>query len=153
MYRLLFLFIVFIILKNELSLVAIIESIIFTTITFIIHKTCISKLGVHSNNKISTLNLIKFTITIIKDILISSWNISKLILCKQTLSSIEPTIQKIKIYSLLQTNTVILATSITLTPGTMTFAIEKDCLYIHALNKNYITEIQNSKLLHYIENI
>lgn len=153
MYRLLFLFLTFIILKKDLSISAAAEGIIFTIIVFIINTLCVYKLTSHSNNKIRILPAIKFILILIKDIVISSWQISKLVMFKQNLNTISPVIKKINTKSLTNTKTVIFANAVTLTPGTMSFNVEKKDLYIHALKKNYIIEIQKSKLINNIEKI
>lgn len=153
MHRFILLFITFIILKKDISITALLESIIFTTAVFIVNKLCIHKLTTNSNNKFSIYQSIIFIFIMIRDILISSWQISKLVLFKNKLTTITPVIEKVTTKPLTNTKTVIFANAVTLTPGTMSFSLDKHDLYIHALKKNYITEIKNSKLINHIEKI
>jgi multicomponent Na+:H+ antiporter subunit E len=93
------------------------------------------------------------SLRIIKDILLSAWNVSKLVLAKQQFHSISPLIKKIETKSLTRTQTVILANSITLTPGTMSFYVSSEEIHVHALKEEYIKDIKNSGLINYIEKI
>lgn len=150
MYNFIFFFVVFIILKKDLSIVSAMESIIFTTIVFIINKLCIQKISNRSSYSFNIFNILKFIAILIKDIMTSSWNISKLIIKNMPIS---PVIKKVNIHSLSKAKTVTFANSVTLTPGTISYYIEEKELHVHALKEEYVTGIADSKLINSIKKI
>jgi multicomponent Na+:H+ antiporter subunit E len=153
MYRSLFFFIIFLIFKKDLSVLKALESLVFTAITVLINQRCIYKYIASSQDKINVLNTSIFVINLFKDIIISSWQVSKFIIFRKHFNSIAPIVRKIQTKSLKNTRIAILANSITMTPGTMSFNVKKDEIYIHALKEDFIKELECSELLHYIKYI
>ncbi|MBP9791785.1 MAG: Na+/H+ antiporter subunit E [Rickettsiales bacterium] len=144
---------IFIILKQEISTVAILESLVFATLTFLINKQYITRQNLSQTRNFRVTKIFVLSLRVMKDILISSWNVSTLVLSKKNLMNISPVIKKITIKSLTKTQAVILANYITSTPGTISFDVSTEEIYIHALKEEYIKDIKNSGLINYIEKI
>lgn len=80
---------------------------------------------------------------LIKEIFKSNFHVAKIVLSPKL--NISPTIVTITTKVKSDFDRTILANSITLTPGTLTLAITEEKLIIHCLEKESITDLQNSR--------
>lgn len=114
------------------------------TLSFFFNKDIIvSKTGkdLYTFKKIYYLPMYLFIL--IKEIIIANFQVAKIVLTKNM--NISP--QVVIFHSKLKTDfyRMILANSITLTPGTLTIFMEENQLIVHCLKKEYIEDVLNSK--------
>lgn len=86
------------------------------------------------------LSLFSYLIGLIKDIFLSGFMVTKIIWQKKI--NIDDEIIEIKINYPLETSLVMIANSITLTPGTATIDINEKTLFVHALNKKIADDLK-----------
>ena len=95
--------------------------------------------------------LIAYFFLLIKEIIIANFQMMKIVLSKK--AEINPIMVKIKIP--LKTNfaRVLLANSITLTPGTITAELEGDEFIIHCVDTSFSEGIENSSFVKMLERL
>lgn len=86
---------------------------------------------------------IEYIWTLIKEIFIANFSVAKIVLSPNI--NISPDVVRFETKLKSQFCRTILANSITLTPGTITVAMEDNILTVHCLEKEYIDGLVNSK--------
>ncbi len=92
-----------------------------------------------------------FFVSLLREIVVSSFIISRIIWSKNI--EIEPLEGYVDCAELSENKKVIYANSITLTPGTMTLKLEKDRIFVHALDKSFLQDLKNGGLKKIVEKI
>ncbi|MBO5944429.1 MAG: Na+/H+ antiporter subunit E [Clostridia bacterium] len=95
--------------------------------------------------------LLAYFCILIKEIIIANFQMMKIVVSKK--AEIHPVMIKVKIP--LKTNfaRVLLANSITLTPGTITAELEGDCFTIHCVDTSFSEGIENSSFVKILERL
>ena len=86
---------------------------------------------------------IKYVLWLFYQMILSSWSVTKLVWKRHL--NIAPQIKKISHHQKSNYKIVILANSITLTPGTLTINEEEGCLYVHTLMEEYLEGVDDIK--------
>lgn len=94
---------------------------------------------------------IVFVIKLIMEIVVSSLLVSKIIWTRKI--EIAPEEDYVDCVNLSNNKKVIYANSITLTPGTMSLKLEKDRIYVHALDKAFMEDLKKGGLMKIVEKI
>lgn len=106
------------------------------------------------NTKKSIKNIkywIKYFFILLKEIIFSNIHVAKIVLSKDM--KISPQFTNIRTSIKGNNNRVILANSITLTPGTLTAQLDDDTLLVHCLEKEYVEDLSNSKFEKILEKV
>ncbi|MBR5191058.1 MAG: Na+/H+ antiporter subunit E [Clostridia bacterium] len=95
--------------------------------------------------------LLAYFFILIKEIIIANFQMMKIVVSKK--AEIHPVMIKVKIP--LKTNfaRVLLANSITLTPGTITAELEGDCFTIHCVDTAFAEGIESSSFVKILERL
>ena len=94
------------------------------------------------NFRRNTVSFICYVTILIKEILVSNFSVAKIVLSPQVIISPQIAIIKTKMKS--DFHKMIFANSISLTPGTLTIAMDKDKITIHCLKDEFAKGITNS---------
>ena len=85
-----------------------------------------------------------YFLVLLKEIVVANVDVTKRVYTVE--ETMEPVIVKFKVNLKSDMTRVILANSITLTPGTITVELEEDCYTIHCLDKTYVDGIGQGKM-------
>ena len=92
---------------------------------------------------------LKYVFVLIKEIIKANLAVIKMILSRREVT--EPTLVKVHTNLKSETAKVILANSITLTPGTITVSMEGDTLLVHCLDKSLSDGMEDSEFVKMLE--
>lgn len=135
------LFLFWLILSGQFTLFFIGLGIISILITVFIDKRLLLNSPLLIGFKLSWLI---YAFQLFKEMLLSTFKVMKIIWCDP--KNIEPGYGYIRVQSSDKLNQLIQASSITLTPGTMTLRLSEEEIFIHALDKEMIKELQQENL-------
>lgn len=99
------------------------------------------KLGLLPKKKIFNFGAVKYILWLIKEIITASITVSKIAWQRRIL--LEQALVPIKVIQETELGTVIYANSITLTPGTVSLAVDKDNILVHGLDISFINDLQS----------
>lgn len=95
--------------------------------------------------------LIAYFFLLVKEIILANFQMMKIVLGKKL--DIHPVMVKIKVPLKTSFARVILANSITLTPGTITAELEEDELTIHCIDTSFSEGMENSSFVKMLERL
>ena len=95
--------------------------------------------------------LLAYFFILIKEILIANFQMMKIVTSKK--AEIHPVMIKVKIPLKTNVARVLLANSITLTPGTITAELEDDYFTIHCVDASFAEGIENSSFVKILERL
>lgn len=149
----LFLFAFWMVLCQKVSLEIVMFGILFSILVSNMNKKIFRSMHLSNFCKLNKVPLcVKFIFLLIKEIFIANIHVAIIVLSPQI--SISPCLVKFKTNLNSNLSKVILANSITLTPGTITVCIEEDEFIVHCLTEEYGKSLIDSnfeKLLTKIE--
>lgn len=93
--------------------------------------------------------LIAYVVLLVKEIIVANLSVIHMILTRNEI--VEPIIVKFRTSLKSETLRVILANSITLTPGTITVSLEEDELTVHCLDKSLAEGMEDSMFVKMLE--
>ncbi len=102
------------------------------------------KLKLMPTRNIFKINAIFYCIWLLKEIVMSAWTVSKIAWRKHII--LQPSLEPIKTIQDDDVGTVIYANSITLTPGTVTLSVDGKNLLVHALDYDFMSELQEGEM-------
>lgn len=138
-----FLFIFWLILNGKITMEIVLFGLILSmAVTRFSYKTI--RISRELENRIvrKSSKIIKYLLILIVEIVKANIDIIKLVLTKDP--EISPTLKTIKVDLKSRISRVVLANSITLTPGTITVTMDEDELLIHAIVKSNLDDIEKS---------
>lgn len=95
--------------------------------------------------------LLSYFFILIKEIIMANCQMMKLIMNKK--ADIHPVMLKVKIPLKTNVARVLLANSITLTPGTITAELKDNCFTIHCIDRAFAEGIEHSSLVKILERL
>lgn len=153
MLRIVVIYIIFwLMLSEKVSLEILIFGGLVCLLIYYFNRTNFEKKKINIKKSIKNIKYwIKYLFILLKEIIFSNIHVAKIVLSKNM--KISPQFTNIKTTIKENNNRVILANSITLTPGTLTVQLDNDILLVHCLEKEYVEDLLNSKFEKILEKV